>query len=468
MKGESNIEELFRQRLYNAEVPPPMDVWPKIEEDIRKPRRHRLFFWMLFFGLGAVGTGLWLSSAQRSKLAIQAAPALRPQEAQSAPGLPPSSAEAQQNTATLATAGTHPTNNDSPVGNTHPSPQNTPKGIATDPGIGAALSIKPLPLPSSKQADIEKNTVQVALALDRAGEMATANPLTLAATASEGASLSLGANDTRLPSLDFIDLESTLKQPWAKKVRIVKKKKEQKKCYDFHKNSTAWFVDAYAGSSLAQKMLSTTPDNLPYLNKRLNTEHRDWAMFNLGVRATYLFKRHFLLRTGLHYDHSTELFRFKELDHIEFKASYNPVTGRTDTTEIDSIFRTTKTFNRFGMLEIPVMAGFELRSGNMGVSVNGGVSMNLLFWKRGQILSPDNKLAWFTPGKPAYLEVFRQHTGLSAMGSVQWFWHMHPHLRMYTELYVRQVLKPISLSTHPIEQRHRAWGLNLGVTRILD
>lgn len=463
MKGESNIDDLFHQRLYNAEVPPPVEVWSKIEEEIREPRRHRLFLWILFLGLGTVGTAMWLSNTHRPTLAVQALPQkVKDTASASQPGATP-----QQDFAALTPSSTHTTAKNSTVGTPSLSLNNTPKGIATDPGIGTALTIKPLPLPATLQLGVGKSSSKDAPVLAQTDEATTANSLTSAVTLNDRPSLAL-SDHTLLSPLDFIDLESTLKQPLTKTVRIVKKKKEQKKCYDFHKNSTAWFVDAYVGPSLAQKTLRTTPDNLPYLNKRLNTEHRDWAMFNLGVRATYLFKRHFLLRTGLHYDHSTELFRFKELDHIEFKASYNPVTGKTDTTKIDSIYRTTKTFNRFGMLEIPVMAGFELRSGNMGVSVNAGVSMNLLFWKRGQILSPDNKLAWFTPGKHDYIEVFRRHTGLSAMGSVQWFWHLHPNLRMYTELYVRQVLKPISLSTHPIEQRHRAWGLNLGVTRILD
>ena len=463
MNGESNIDVLFHQRLNNAEVPPPVEVWPKIAAEIRQKRRRRVFFWFWFAGLGTLGMGLWFSTVHGPLGAAKPAqtnPSIKTKNLTATPASSTIDTGANTNIAALEASGATKGNKllSNNRSTTTSSGQNTPKGVVPDPAIGTLLSVKPLPLPG--RTEVEKSTPASPSSPDPNEEDRT---VALARTPS-GA---LVDDFPRLPSLDFVDLQSALKQPLTKTARIIKKKKEKKKCYDFHKNSSAWLLDVYAGPSIAQKMLRTTPDNLPYLNKRLNSEHRDWATFNLGVRATYLFKRHFLLRTGLHYDHSTELFHFSVLDHIEYKIKYDPVTGIKDSSEFKEIYNETKTFNRFSMLEIPVMGGFELRSGNMGVNINAGTSLNLFFGKRGQILSPDNKPSWFTPSDQQ-IEVFRPRTGFSFMGSAQWFWHLQPRLRVYVEPYFRQVLQPISVATHPIEQRHRMWGLNLGVTRILD
>jgi hypothetical protein len=93
--------------------------------------------------------------------------------------------------------------------------------------------------------------------------------------------------------------------------------------------------------------------------------------------------------------------------------------------------------------------------------------VNVLFWKRGDILSMNDQPASFDPSD-GELEVFRPRTGLSVSGSVQWFYHLKPRLRVFAEPYFRQVLRPVTLSTQPVEQRYGIGGIRMGLTKILD
>ncbi|MCC6279727.1 MAG: hypothetical protein IT262_03945, partial [Saprospiraceae bacterium] len=255
--------------------------------------------------------------------------------------------------------------------------------------------------------------------------------------------------------------------------RIVRNKKETRSCYDFAEHPNVLLVDGYFGPSLTRKEMRTGPDNQPYLAQRRNTETKDWS-FSAGLRASLLLDRHFLLRSGVHYDQITEQFEYIDPDFVEvtIRQTTQIINGQPvtviDTLSVDYGEKYLKSFNRFGMLDIPLQAGVELRNGRTGVSINGGIALNVLFWKRGAILSPvDGQPAYFTPGSGT-VDVFRTRAGLSAMGSVQWFCHLRPRLRVFAEPYVRMVLRPVNVPSHPVEQRYGMLGLNVGVTRIFD
>ena len=217
----------------------------------------------------------------------------------------------------------------------------------------------------------------------------------------------------------------------------------------------------------------TGPDNQPYLAQRRNTERRDWS-FSAGLRASLLFDRHFLVRSGFHYDQVNEVFEYIDPNSVEviIRQTTQIINGQPvtviDTLGVEYGEHYQKTYNRFGMLDIPLEAGVELRNGRTGLSLNGGLSVNVLFWKRGAILSPiDGQPAYFTPSKGT-VDVFRRNVGVSAIGSIQWFCHLRPRLRVFAEPYARVVLRPVNLSSHPVEQRYNMVGLNIGMTRIFD
>jgi len=139
----------------------------------------------------------------------------------------------------------------------------------------------------------------------------------------------------------------------------------------------------------------------------------------------------------------------------------------TDTIGIEYGTNYLKTYNRYAMLDIPLQAALELRSGATGVSLNLGGSVNVLFEKRGSMLDTTGKPASFTPGSGPN-EVFRTSLGLSLMGSIQWFYHLNPRTRVFVEPYYRHILDPVTRPELSYEQSYGVGGVRLGLTRIFD
>ncbi len=233
-------------------------------------------------------------------------------------------------------------------------------------------------------------------------------------------------------------------QTMSKAKAFIRKKKDPKYCYNFAENPNVWMVEAYAGPSFNKRSLQAgIPAFESYAQMRRNTEHPDWS-FNAGVRGALLLKRHWLLRTGLHYEQMTEVFEYADPSYIKYIVEIINQPGEPtiiDTVGVEYGENYVKTFNRYGMIDVPLEMGAELRSGRFGLSLHAGLSVNVFFWKRGTVLSPGNQPKPFTPGAKDATEIFRTRTGLSATGSAQMFVHLKPTVRVFAEPYFRKVLK---------------------------
>lgn len=444
------IDEIFRQRLHDAEVPPPPFVWPAVEHALRK-RRRQWIVWMFAFGVVAACVGgLWLSNPWGEA---------NPREV-SAPTADNQSIEQEKtdfehknHDETLSVGPT--SENRQIVGSKNSGikaqPQKVSKAqpsviddqsfISTNTGLTTKPELIDFTLPTNKEADP---------LITQALQIAQVHPLSSISKQKQAAS------------------------PKVFKLHTRRKKAEPKFCYDFSRHPSALLLDVYAGPSLAQSSLTSRVDDEPYLNQRLATEQRSVAM-NAGVRATLMFNRNFLVRTGLHYDHVTEVFEFIDPTSVTYILRYNNGDPIPDTLGVQYGENYLKTYNRYGMLDIPLMVGVEMRRGRSGFSINAGISANVHFQKRGVIIDPiTHEPARFGPipnkpiGPNATLsqEVFRPNVGLSAIASIQWYWHLNTRLRLFVEPSFRQVLRPVSLDSHPVEQRYSILGLRLGATKI--
>ncbi len=465
MEQDSNLfDKQFNRRLYDAEAAPPSFVWTNIERELRKRRRRRFAFWL--FAAGAAGVVLW---GYLVGWGVKQ---------------PHNPATGVQNTTAETRADVHSgmAGQDATVA---PLPGNTSGVIETaENGSAAATSrvVTPKSAPSSDErsyaragqlrsaaiTDIEQD-IETADWVGNAGDMTTVDLLVssfpLAGYLSGPTSAEIAAQKA---------LESAAVAQTPGKIPFIRKRKDSHNCYDFSQNPNVWLIDAYAGPSFSKKQLDArAPAFESYRQQRSNTESRDFS-FNAGIRGSLLFGRHFLIRTGLHYEQMTEVFEYVDPNYIKYLVEITqtiidnkPVTI-IDTIGVDYGENYVKTFNRYGLLDIPVEAGVELRKGRFGLSLNGGLSLNILFWKRGTILTAAGQPAPFTPGEKNATEVFRPRTGLSVGGSAQLFFHLQPRLRVFAEPYFRQVLKPLTLDNQPVEQHYRVGGVKIGLTKILD
>lgn len=490
-----NIDELLRQRLNNAEVPPPPFVWPNVERSLRR-RKRRFLVWFLALGLACAG--IWTvwsrpfpSTAEkpgRSTRPVQPLEKTPPRAA--LPAMPatggarqPANAETTAAPATTetssrrtaATSSGHKSVGKSGTTRSYTHQVEEQQLMEVDvekSGVPRSYTRKnPLPdaLTHTNTVDVIAPAVDVAGADGSTGVSAVHTPIGVSSPAVS----SLMETPDLLPAR-ISTLEAWRRQEAMNRVKPrVNKRKTAKKCYDFHANRQAWLLDAYAGPSFVRKTLSTgNPEFRDYVEDRLSTEHREVA-FNAGIRASYLFAENFIVRTGLHYDQFTEKFEYIDPNYIKYTVEIKQdlVNGQwvtvTDTVKIEYGANYVKTYNRFALLDIPLQAALELRSGPTGISLNLGGSVNVLFRKRGSMLDLNGQPVSFTPDKQKF-DVFQSRVGFSLMGSIQWYYHLNPKTRFFAEPYYRYILNPVTKPGYPVKQSYGIAGVRLGVTKILD
>lgn len=435
----NHIDDIFRRRLHDAEMPPPAFVWTNVEQELQKRKRRRFFLWL--FALGIAGAGLWAISG-RPAAPAPAVAAYRP----ASPG--------NSHSENVATPG-----QPDPSEIRKPEPQ---KNIAVSiipqtPG----RNLSPKGVSQQRAADIEVLRARDPAVLSLPAVAPALAPTGLIAAA----------------PLDRIEpkLLTFSRIPVLPKARpFIRKRKDPKYCYDFAQNPNVLMLDAYAGPSFNKRRLEpATPDFNAYADKRRSTQQNDWS-YNAGLRASLLLGRHFLLRTGLHYEQMTEVFEYIDPNYVKYIVEITttiidnkPVTI-VDTVGVEYGENYVKAYNRYGLLDVPLEIGGEMRRGRFGVSINAGVSFNVLFWKRGTALSFDGQPVPFTPGEKGAVDIFRKRTGCSVSGSAQMFFHLQPTVRLFAEPYYRRTLKPVTLDQQLVGQRNSNWGVKIGMTKILD
>lgn len=469
-----NIDDILRERLYDTEVAPPPFVWPNVERELRR-RRRRAFFWWSFGGL-LLAAGIWQfgirNSEQWAARTAKSGADVRSEERDVRPTLFPSAGKQGRHPHFSDKKSTANISRSAKIGDVEAADKSEDQQVETASvrASGGAATLPPSDVRASRSADA------VLVAGPAADEASTPTTATAPNTASALPTGNRPLFTTKLPPTGYSLLAyhlpvATNPFPHAR-ANTRKKPSKYKNCYDFNSHPNVFLLDVYAGPSLARKDLRpASPEESWYRQRRLATESSNWA-FNAGVRGTLLLNQHFLIRSGLHYDQIVEQFEYADPNYKEVNIRQRSVlvNGTWQTVSDTSVSygeHYTKTYNRFGMLDIPLQVGLEVRNRRSGVSLQAGASINVLFWKRGSILSMTEQPASFAPDG-GEIEVFRPRTGLSVSGSVQWFYHLKPRLRVFAEPYFRQVLRPITIDSHPVEQRYGIGGIRLGLTQILD
>ena len=440
MNQTPDIDEQFFQRLHHATVTPPEQVWTNIETQLRKRKRklYAAWYWYaLAIGMAGVVGGLYYPYNNTSKPTINH--------------------PAPVNTPTLENAGSdNPSNH---------SDQIEEKALPVQPVINKSVTPnKPAQTVGKSAGKLPINTVQ---------------PLPLPAVAAHVAPEVLPISKTDLAErVEFLsplahrNVERQTEPPATGpgvRVRPIRHKQPTNYCYPFQDKSPIWMFDAYLGPSIARKSLrADDASGQALLDNRLKTEKQDWA-FNAGARSTVVLGRHFMLRSGLHYEQFVELFEYADPNSIQVitRATTTWIDNKEvtiiDTLDIQYGDDYTKTYNRFGMLDLPLEAGVEVRGRRSGLSIHGGVMLNVLFWKKGDMLSGQLEPVSIANATPP---PFRDRVGLSVGGSAQWFYNLQPRTRLFVEPYYRQVLQPVSATGYPLTQRYGFGGIRLGITRI--
>lgn len=450
------IDEQFRRRLYDAETPPPAFVWQNVEQELKKRKRRRFFLWLFVFGVAASGIWLTLMPTQKSGRKYPNTALVPPASVPEKTSVPPVSGEKPSlRPETTAEAGKAAAFRS---GGTFMAPRTT-KTAAESMSAAKSIALARESVTAPVLPPDSPETADLAPAVSEAPEMPQAAPAPAMPTLLPGAEAPLA-------------FQRPLALPQVKS--FIRKRKDPKYCYDFAQNPNVWMVDAYIGPTFGrQTFRAADPDFDAYAQMRRNTEENGWA-FNAGLRGSLLLGRHFIIRTGIQYEQVTTIFEHIDPNYVKYLVEItqtivdNKPVVVIDTVGVEYGENYVKTYNRFGMIDVPLEIGGEMRRGRVGLSLHAGLSFNALFWKRGTALSSGGQPLSFTPGEKEAVEIYRTRTGLSAGGSAQLFVHLHPTLRVFAEPYFRKVLKPLTLEDQPVSQRYGNWGIKFGAAKILD
>lgn len=472
----SELDGLMRGKLHNIEIPPPPTVWPAVQRELRRRRRRVLFFWLFAlavpFGVGLIV--LWPQKrAQFNSAPVSELPQATPNPA-SEPVLPNSAAK-------------------DPIVFTESNPgiKNTEEAEKLNAPSKPASAVDIISKYQKRQEKNPPSSALTALSSPTKEDNKTFDSQNPISEFSETPLVPLYSGKQELSNKIevFANLNSAGLKPLEIPVRIISlrsvsavnimppkpsPKRTPKNCYDFGKHPNAWVVEGYLGPTFVQKNLAAaapTPALEEFREKRLTSENNDWG-FNAGIRLMRILGRNFTLRTGLHYEQFVEVFEWTDKRQRIQEYDIDPITKEEILIrdEIVDIFR--KNYNRFGVLDIPFQLGMELRSGRIGVSLQTGVSVNTIFWKKGLILNGDftdlDNLTSVPFDQASGKEtIFKSNTGLSMMSNMQFFAYLKSHTRLFVEPYYRSILKPVSVDNAPLEQRYSMWGIQVGVSQIL-
>lgn len=413
------FDRIFRERLENFETEPPMHLWDSIAQSRASARRPWLW-WSGGFGMLALtaGIGLWLMSVSGS-----------------------------QPDAVLK--GAFPIPTEERAGDAHAVAQ-----VAELAEIAAMPASSPIASPVA-EGDPEQ-PVQ-----DRASFATTFEQQVVGITFVQEET---AAPATRVASFNGIGARPL--QPLA--YGRPKDGFPENSCRPFSKEKWGlnWYAEIVGSPEFVIRDLSPRAKEFADYADARNEMEEIRGGLSAGLRLSAVTDFGLSLRTGLQYSQINEVFNFRDPDDVRIIVT-NVYDGFGNIIGSDTIYEPGThiriTYNRFRMVDLPVMLGYEFQFPRFSMTVHGGAMFNLVFAKKGDILSPGGDPVAITSSKANPYPAFRDRMGLSLAGGIGFNYRVTPDLQFVVEPQFRMVLDPITRSDYPLRQEYFLTGINLGL-----
>ena len=230
------------------------------------------------------------------------------------------------------------------------------------------------------------------------------------------------------------------------------------------------FADAFGGPAFAfRAMEARTPVDDAYAHARIDTE-RPRLSYTAGLRLSIVSDFGLAVRTGLQYTQFNEKFDYRE--NREEKITITNVYGpngdfiRTDTI-VEKSVQHLQANNRYRMLDLPILLGYEWRRNKWTVAFNGGALINVLFSSEGQFLDPEDQrpAAFSSNARDNSYQVYRTNIGLGWYAGIGLHYQLRKDLQLLLEPHLRVNPQSISRNDFPLEQRYLSTGLSIGLRK---
>lgn len=217
--------------------------------------------------------------------------------------------------------------------------------------------------------------------------------------------------------------------------------------HEYYAGTKMLYAEVYSGINNSTKQRNNFAAFLApsgYTTKRLTQEHTLSTM-QAGVYLK-LRNKHWILGTGLGY--------LQLGDRVQYDAAYS------GTIALNSTKATQYTY-----LEIPLIAGYEWAHKHWGVSIQGGVSANVLMQLRGQYVSVNNFTTALYDVK-ANKQDFKKSI-IQLILTPQLNYYMNSNTNLYIAPNLRHSLTPITTQSSGLQQSYNSMGLTFGIRTLI-
>jgi hypothetical protein len=236
-------------------------------------------------------------------------------------------------------------------------------------------------------------------------------------------------------------------------------------CVDFSKHEWTFYVDALASPDYVYNNIrANAPELEDYAKSRRETEKYQYA-FSGAIRLSMVADNGLVFRTGINYSQINEKFTYFNGTEVTTTTTdvfddQGNIIGVDTLVEIGTRYKVTH--NKYCMLDIPFLVGYEFNTRKLNISVNGGAYLNLMFRQQGDLLSPSLQ--------PIDLEnepVFKQQAGVGWYGSVGIAYEIASGLELIAEPHIKYYPNSVTQDQLGVQQHLSSAGLFLGVRKRL-
>ncbi len=244
-----------------------------------------------------------------------------------------------------------------------------------------------------------------------------------------------------------------------------RKKEAEDACSLKKQGRTRYFIDLYYQPEvMSNNIKALSSDFEQYADARKNAESFVYSN-SFGVRLSAVFRNGLVTRTGLNISHTKGRF-----DYVKERQEIVIIIKNSNNVPIDTIkefkILMNKTYNRYRLVDLPLMVGYEYNLDKFSLTIQGGSAINLAFSQSGYIYSPDLTKTFplngvQTPEGSQY--VFKPRAGISLIGSLGLNYEITPSWSVNFEPNIRYYLNSLSHPSYPLSQNFVSCGLMAGV-----
>ncbi len=230
-------------------------------------------------------------------------------------------------------------------------------------------------------------------------------------------------------------------------------------------------LDIQLGIAFPHRRLSGPSDsiNSMVLDQRIQTESPLEAI-QLGIQINRQFRSGLEVSAGLHYGRITERFDYNTtlttVDTIDGIVAYSiqingdtiPIMGKVPVTT--QTFLRKKIYNRYQLLDIPLLVGYRMQANNFIVGVQAGVMANVFLRTKGRIL---NASGLDQSIKNSDSDLFKSNVTFSYYFSFTTAYEIMPGIQLSFTPYAHIYPKSFTGSGNDLSQKYTLAGLKAGI-----